>query len=79
LPSFRCPAIDIAFWDDNSISIDGATSLAESDEHPARFRAANWQVQQIDGHDTDAIRAAIIEAQKVTDRPSMIACKTIIG
>ncbi|MDV4155525.1 MULTISPECIES: transketolase [Rhizobium] len=69
----------IAFWDDNSISIDGATSLAESDDHPARFRAANWHVQQIDGHDTDAIRAAIIEAQKVRDRPSMIACKTIIG
>ncbi|TAU38412.1 transketolase (plasmid) [Rhizobium ruizarguesonis] len=69
----------IAFWDDNSISIDGATSLAESDDHPARFRAANWHVQQIDGHDTDAIRAAIIEARKVTDRPSMIACKTIIG
>ncbi|MGO6846847.1 transketolase (plasmid) [Rhizobium ruizarguesonis] len=69
----------IAFWDDNSISIDGATSLAESDDHPARFRAANWHVQQIDGHDTDAIRAAIIEAQKVTDRPSMIACNTIIG
>ncbi|TBA30841.1 transketolase [Rhizobium ruizarguesonis] len=69
----------IAFWDDNSISIDGATSLAESDDHPARFRAANWHVQQIEGHDTDAIRAAIIEAQKVTDRPSMIACKTIIG
>ncbi|UWM85749.1 transketolase [Rhizobium sp. SRDI969] len=69
----------IAFWDDNSISIDGATSLAESDDHPARFRAANWHVQKIDGHDTDAIRAAIIEAQKVTDRPSMIACKTIIG
>ncbi|MGZ2454859.1 transketolase [Rhizobium ruizarguesonis] len=69
----------IAFWDDNSISIDGATSLAESDDHPARFRAANWHVQQIDGHDTDAIRAATIEAQKVTDRPSMIACKTIIG
>ncbi|KQV27169.1 transketolase [Rhizobium sp. Root1203] len=69
----------ILFWDDNSISIDGATSLAESDDHQARFRSANWHVQQIDGHDTDAIRAAINEAQKVTDRPSMIACKTIIG
>jgi len=69
----------IYFWDDNSISIDGATSLAESDDHQARFRSANWHVLQIDGHDTDAIRAAIIEAQKVTDRPSMIACKTIIG
>ncbi|MDE1993356.1 MAG: transketolase [Rhizobiaceae bacterium] len=69
----------IAFWDDNSISIDGATSLAESDDQPARFLAANWHVQKIDGHDTDAIRAAIIEAKKVTDRPSLIACKTIIG
>ncbi len=69
----------IYFWDDNSISIDGATSLAESDDHVVRFRSANWHVQQIDGHDTDAIRAAIIEAQKVSDRPSMIACKTVIG
>lgn len=69
----------IYFWDDNSISIDGATSLAESDDHQARFHSANWHVLQIDGHDTDAIRAAIIEARKVTDRPSMIACKTIIG
>jgi transketolase len=69
----------IAFWDNNSISIDGATSLAESDDQPARFRAANWHVQEIDGHDTDAIREAIVEAQKVTDRPSMVACKTVIG
>lgn len=69
----------ILFWDDNSISIDGATSLAESDDQQARFRSANWHVQHIDGHDTDAIRNAIVEAQKVTDRPSMIACKTIIG
>jgi len=69
----------IAFWDDNSISIDGATSLAESENQPARFRAANWHVQEIDGHNTDAIRAAIIEAQKVKDRPSLIACKTVIG
>jgi transketolase len=69
----------IAFWDDNSISIDGATSLAESDNQPARFEAARWHVQEIDGHDTDAIRAAIVEAQKVKDRPSLIACKTVIG
>src|SRR6202000_981722 len=41
--------------------------------------AANWHVLEIDGHDTDAIRKAIVEAQKVTDKPSMIACKTIIG
>jgi transketolase len=69
----------IAFWDNNSITIDGAITLAESDNQPARFRAANWHVVEIDGHDTDAIRAAILEAQKVTDRPSFIACKTIIG
>jgi transketolase len=69
----------IAFFDDNSISIDGATDLAESDDQIARFRASHWHVQQIDGHDTDAIRAAIIEAQTVKDRPSMIACRTVIG
>ncbi|KQY21729.1 MULTISPECIES: transketolase [Rhizobium/Agrobacterium group] len=69
----------IAFFDNNSISIDGATSLAESDDQSARFRASNWHVQEIDGHDTDAIRAAIIEARRIDDRPSMISCKTIIG
>ncbi|NLR97196.1 transketolase [Rhizobium sp. P38BS-XIX] len=69
----------IAFWDNNSISIDGSTKLAESDDQSARFRASNWHVQDIDGHDTDAVRQAIIEAQSVVDRPSMIACKTIIG
>jgi len=69
----------IAFFDDNSISIDGATSLAESDDQMARFRASHWHVQQIDGHDTDAIRAAIVEAQTIKDRPSMISCRTVIG
>lgn len=69
----------IWFYDNNSISIDGATSLAVSDDETARFRASRWHVQEIDGHDTDAIRAAIIAAQKVTDAPSMISCKTIIG
>ncbi len=69
----------IWFYDNNSISIDGATSLAVSDDETKRFRASNWHVQEIDGHDTDAIRAAIIAAQKVTDKPSMISCKTIIG
>jgi transketolase len=69
----------IAFWDNNSISIDGATSLSVSDNEPERFRASGWHVQEIDGHDTDAIRDAIIAARAVTDRPSMIACKTIIG
>ena len=69
----------IAFWDNNSISIDGATSLSVSDNEVERFRASGWHVQEIDGHDTDAIRDAITAARAVTDRPSMIACKTIIG
>jgi transketolase len=69
----------IAFWDNNSITIDGATSLAVSDNEVERFRASGWHVQEIDGHDTDAIRDAIKAARAVTDKPSMIACKTIIG
>jgi transketolase len=69
----------IAFWDNNSISIDGATSLSVSDNEVERFHASGWHVQAIDGHDTDAIRDAIIAARAVTDKPSMIACKTIIG
>lgn len=69
----------IAFWDNNSITIDGATNLAVSDNEIERFSASGWHVQEIDGHDTDAIRAAIVAARAVTDRPSMIACKTIIG
>ena len=53
----------IAFWDNNSISIDGATSLAVSDNEVERFRASGWHVQEIDGHDTDAIRDAITAAR----------------
>ena len=59
----------IAFWDNNSISIDGATSLAVSDNEVERFRASGWHVQEIDGHDTDAIREAIVTARSVTDKP----------
>ena len=69
----------IAFWDNNSISIDGATSLAVSDNEMERFLASGWHVLEIDGHDTDAIREAITTAQSVTDKPSMIACRTVIG
>ncbi len=69
----------IAFWDNNSISIDGATSLAVSDNEVERFRASGWHVLEIDGHDTDAIREAIVTARSVADRPTMIACRTIIG
>jgi transketolase len=68
----------IVFYDDNSISIDGPTSLALSDDQVLRFRAYGWAAERIDGHDTDAIAAAIERAQK-SDRPSLIACRTVIA
>jgi transketolase len=68
----------IVFYDDNSISIDGPTSLAVSDDQIERFRAHRWAAERIDGHDTDAITAAIERAHK-SDRPSMIACRTLIA
>jgi transketolase len=68
----------IVFWDDNSISIDGPTSLSTSMNQPARFEAAGWHVQSIDGHDPGAIAEAIENARQ-SDRPSLIACKTLIG
>ncbi len=67
----------IAFWDNNAISIDGATSLAVSDNEVERFRASGWHVLEIDGHDTDAIREAIVAAWAVSDQPTMIACRTV--
>ena len=69
----------IVLFDNNSISIDGATSLSTSDDHMKRFVAAGWHVQAVDGFDQDAVARAIRKAQKVTNKPSMIACKTIIG
>ncbi|MGE0280599.1 MAG: transketolase [Rhizobiaceae bacterium] len=68
----------IVFWDNNSISIDGPTSLSTSMDQPARFRAVGWEVFEVDGHDVDAIAAAIQKARKA-DKPVLIACKTIIG
>ena len=68
----------IVLYDDNSISIDGPTALAVSDDQVARFRAHGWTAERIDGHDTDAIAAAIDRAHK-SDRPSLIACRTIIA
>jgi transketolase len=68
----------IVLWDDNSISIDGSTSLSVSDDQLARFKASGWAVTAVDGHDPEAVAAAIAAAQK-SDRPSMIACKTVIG
>ncbi len=67
------------FYDDNSISIDGPTSLSFSEDIPRRFEAYGWHVQTINGHDMDAIESAILKAQAVTDKPSIICCKTIIG
>ena len=68
----------IVFYDDNSISIDGPTSLAVSDDQVLRFRAHGWNAERIDGHDTDAVAAAIERAHK-SDRPSLIACRTVIA
>ena len=68
----------IVLFDDNGISIDGATDLAVSDDQRARFAASGWDTQAIDGHDPAAIAAAIAQA-KTTDTPSLIACRTVIG
>jgi len=68
----------IVLYDDNGISIDGPTSLADSVDQVARFRSAGWAATRIDGHDPAAIAAAIEAAQK-SDRPAMIACRTTIG
>ena len=68
----------IVLWDNNSISIDGNTNLANSSNQIARFKASGWHTQSIDGHDFDQISEAIENAQK-TNKPSFIACKTIIG
>jgi len=69
----------IAFWDDNGISIDGNVEGWFTDDTPARFKAYGWHVISVDGHDSAAIAAAIVEAKSVTDKPSMICCKTVIG
>ena len=69
----------IALYDDNGISIDGPTSLAVSDDTQARFRALGWHVTDIDGHDPEAITAALHEAHAEKDLPSLIVCRTTIG
>jgi transketolase len=68
----------IVLYDNNSISIDGATSLSDSVDQVARFKAAGWRAAHIDGHDPKAILRAL-RAAKRADRPSLIACKTTIG
>ena len=68
----------IFLWDDNGISIDGPLSLTDSVDQVARFKAHGWNAVRVDGHDQKAIAAAIQDAQN-SDRPSFIACKTVIG
>ncbi|MBS0909089.1 transketolase [Tatumella sp. JGM118] len=70
----------IAFYDDNGISIDGHTDGWFTDDTGTRFEAYHWHViRGIDGHDHDAIRRAVEEARSVTDKPSLLICKTTIG
>jgi transketolase len=70
----------VAFYDDNGISIDGEVQGWFTDDTPARFRAYGWQViSDVDGHDPDAVKAAIESARTQTSQPTLICCKTIIG
>jgi transketolase len=68
----------IVLWDDNGISIDGKVSMADSTDQLARFAAANWNVSRVNGHQPDEVAAALQAAQG-SDKPTLIACKTIIG
>lgn len=70
----------IAFWDDNGISIDGHVEGWFTDNTPARFEAYGWHVvANVDGHNPEAIKAAIEQARAVTDKPTLICTKTVIG
>jgi transketolase len=69
----------IVLWDDNSISIDGPTSLSVSDDQIGRFKASGWNTLAIDGHDPKAISAALAKARADSSKPWLIACKTVIG
>ncbi|NLO80808.1 MAG: transketolase [Xanthomonadaceae bacterium] len=70
----------ICIYDDNGISIDGKVEGWFTDDTPARFEAYGWHVvRNVDGHDPEAVRRAIEEARAVTDKPSLICCKTVIG
>ncbi len=69
----------IVFWDDNSITIDGSTNVSTSTNQLARFEAAGWQVVSCDGHNQEEIANAIKQSHQDKSRPTLIACKTIIG
>jgi transketolase len=68
----------VVFWDDNRITIDGAVDLSSCEDIPARYTATGWHVEACDGHDFADIRRAI-DAAIADNRPSLIACKTLIG
>ena len=68
----------IVLWDNNNITIDGPVSLSDRTDQPGRFRAAGWEVIEIDGHDPEAIDAALTAA-KTSSQPTMIACETHIA
>lgn len=68
----------IVLWDDNGISIDGSVDIAASDDQLARFMASGWDVSSCDGHNADEVAEAI-EAARNSDKPSLIACRTVIG
>ncbi|OKO77922.1 transketolase [Bradyrhizobium sp. NAS80.1] len=68
----------IVLYDDNGISIDGPTSIADSVDQVKRFKSAGWAAEKIDGHDQAAIAAAITRAKK-SNKPTLIACRTTIG
>src|SRR5207248_607390 len=69
----------IVFYDDNGISIDGEVNGWFTDDTAKRFEAYHWHVvRNVNGHDAEAIRKAIQEAQNVNDKPTLIICKTVI-
>jgi len=68
----------IVLFDDNAVTIDGSTALSDATDQIKRFKASGWNAARVDGHNMDAVRGALLAAQ-TADRPSLIACKTIIG
>jgi transketolase len=69
----------IVFYDDNGISIDGSTKISFTEDVLARFAAYEWGTWRVDGHDPEAVQTVLDEALADTERPSLIACKTVIG